>query len=395
MTSLSCFVCGMFLCWREKLRGWCRAELLARLVGSGLHRLFLCDTYDGALQQLTCELVRGLDLCVFLGTFRCCSLGHSECHGCDREKLRTPILGVFAQYVRKVMAADQGVLHMLPLAQMEQQQELMFPRFIEVPTVRADMTDSPQVRELFGPLPEMVQQRVRESAASQSGQSTRPAFGTAGEESISEAQGAVIQSPGQELTAQEQREQCEQCVAQWTDTDLDPPARNQSSKHALPPSSKSDDEGRMREMELAHRVRGTSSDGIEKTNNVFCRVHTTFDEGEVTDLDLPRQREIAAGVHSEESPQLLPIDCTTTESLRHESGQASSIIIADRSSTHELQMEESEDWVVTDLDALIKDVENERETTRVPSRNEGAPNALKESTGSSISTEPEIESELL
>ena len=94
----------------------------------------------------------------------------AECHGCDREKLRTPILGVFAQYFRNVMAADQGVLHMLPFAQMEQQQELMFPRFIEVPTVRADMTDSAQVRELFGPLPEMVQQRVRESAASQSGQ---------------------------------------------------------------------------------------------------------------------------------------------------------------------------------------------------------------------------------
>ena len=139
---------------------------------------------------------------------------------------------------------------------------------------------------------------------------------------------------------------------------------------------------------------GTSSDGIEKTNNVLCRVHTAFDEGEVTEIDLPREREFAAGVHSEESPQLLPINYTAPESLRHESGQASSII-ADRSSTHVLQMDESEDWVVTDLDALIKDVENERETTRVPSRNEGAPNALKESTGSSISTEPEIESELL
>ena len=136
---------------------WCRAELLARLVGSGLHRVFLCDTYDGALQQLTCELVRGVDLCVFLGAFRCCSLGHAGCHGCDREKLRTPILS--AQYVRKVIAADQGVLHLLPVAQMEQQQEFMFPRFIDVPTVRADMTDPAQVRELFGPLPEMVQQR--------------------------------------------------------------------------------------------------------------------------------------------------------------------------------------------------------------------------------------------
>merc|ERR1712136_27749 len=148
-------------------------------------------------------------------------------------------------YVKKVMAADQGVLHILPFARMEQQQELMFPTFIEVATEGVDMTSSAQVRELFGKLPEMVQQRVRESAASQ-------------------AQSAVIQSPGQELTAQEQREQCEQCVAQWTDTDLDPLARNQSSKHALPLSSKSDDEGSMREMELAHRVRATSSDGSEK-----------------------------------------------------------------------------------------------------------------------------------
>ena len=58
-------------------------------------------------------------------------------------------------------------------------------------------------------------------------------------------------------------------------------------------------------------------------------------------------------------------------------------------------MDESEDWKVTDRDALTEVVENELETTRAPSRNEGAQDAVKESTGSSISTEPEIESELL
>ena len=131
-----------------------------------------------------------------------------------------------------------------------------------------------------------------------------------------------------------------------------------------------------------------------RTSSVLCRVHTAFDEGEVTDLDLPRQREFAAGVHSKESPQLLPINFTAPESLRHEGGQASSII-ADRNSTHVFQMDESEDWVVTDPDALTDVVENELETTRAPSRNEGAQDAVKESTGSSIRTEREIESELL
>ena len=64
------FVCFLFFVGSQ---GWCRAELLTRLVGSGLHNFFFCESCDGSLQQVTREMVRGIHLNVFSGDFQCCS----------------------------------------------------------------------------------------------------------------------------------------------------------------------------------------------------------------------------------------------------------------------------------------------------------------------------------
>ena len=138
--------------------------MLARLVGSGLRNLFFCESCDGSLQQVTEEMVRAMDLSVFSGSFRCCALGHTGGVLCDRERLRTPILGVYAQYLRKCMsdqelAADRT---MTCVVQMDREKDLLLPRHFEF-VQRCDehhVTECIQ-SELFCPLPEILEHRIR------------------------------------------------------------------------------------------------------------------------------------------------------------------------------------------------------------------------------------------
>ena len=53
------------------------------------------------------------------------------------------------------------------------------------------------------------------------------------------------------------------------------------------------------------------------------QIRAEFDGREMTDLDLSRQRECAAGAHSEESPEILSMNVTQPEPLELERGQAS------------------------------------------------------------------------
>ena len=173
--------------------GWCRAEVLARLVASGTHRFFLCEACDGTLQQVTSETVPALDLNVFLGDFSCCAVNHVGSARCDRERLRTPILGIFAQYLRDSMrdqgaATDRPGTDMLPIGRTERDRKGMFARVFEFVTTDKDLTSSVQLRELFGPLVEMVEQRVRASGA------RRSAVGEARAEILHEERSAVTQS---------------------------------------------------------------------------------------------------------------------------------------------------------------------------------------------------------
>lgn len=175
--------------------GWCRAELLARLVASGIHRLFLCEDCDGALQQATSEMVGALDLNVFLGDFPCCAAGHVGSVRCDRERLRTPILGIFALFLRDSMrdqeaATDRAGSHGLLNERIERDRERLFPRSYEYVTTCNDLTSSVHVRELFGPLVEMVERRLRASGA------TSSAVGTSGVDGVPEELRVVTQSGG-------------------------------------------------------------------------------------------------------------------------------------------------------------------------------------------------------
>ena len=125
-------------------QGWCRAELLTRLVGSGVDNLFFCESCDGSLQQVTREMVHGIDLNVFSGDFRCCSFHHVGCARCDREKLRTPILGVYSRYLTTCMSevgtSDTRVV------QMEKEKGRLLPQCFDFAQGNDDMTTSTQIR---------------------------------------------------------------------------------------------------------------------------------------------------------------------------------------------------------------------------------------------------------
>ena len=172
--------------------------MLARLVGSGLRNLFFCESSDGSLQQVTQDMARSIDLNVFSGVFRCCVLKHNGRERCDRERLRTPILGIYSQYCRQRMShegckIDAHITHLFPTERFGQDKEQMFPRFFDYVTANHDLTSSVQVQELFGPLPEMLEQRVRSSSAAVNDINTSCTVGRSGAASVHEGQAAVIQ----------------------------------------------------------------------------------------------------------------------------------------------------------------------------------------------------------
>ena len=176
-------------------QGWLRAELLARLVGSGIQNLFLYEACDGSLQQVTQEMARGIDLNVFLGEFPCCTVRHCGHLRCDREKLRTPMLGIFAHYVRdrirqQAATTEEATACLLSTELIEHDRDRMFSRFFQFQTA----TSSCEVRELFGPLLEMVEQRIRASGQAHNELMTMCAVGTAGVDGVHERECTVTRS---------------------------------------------------------------------------------------------------------------------------------------------------------------------------------------------------------
>ena len=180
-------------------------------------------------------MVCALDLNVFFGDFSCCARGHVGQAPCDCERLRTPILGIFAQYLRQVMreqgaGADHANSHVLPMERIERDKIQMF-------IMDKDLTSSVQIRDLLGPLPEMVEERIRASAAAHNELSTRLDVGMPGVESVQQEQSAVFPSCGPPfaLTLFQEDDTAPHESAQVGEeeeeiTDLDSPSEKRSSR---------------------------------------------------------------------------------------------------------------------------------------------------------------------
>uniref|UniRef100_A0A7S1ATK8 Uncharacterized protein n=1 Tax=Noctiluca scintillans TaxID=2966 RepID=A0A7S1ATK8_NOCSC len=144
-------------------RGWCRAEMMAKVFGSGLDNMFLCEAVGAALKPVTMDMLDQLDLRVFEGDFSCCMLKHKNTSKCDRESLVSPMLGIYSNCLKRD-TADVKHEGMFTLETFQKDKERMFPRNFDFEKQHAKSFTLDR-RELFGPLPEMMEHRVASNKA--------------------------------------------------------------------------------------------------------------------------------------------------------------------------------------------------------------------------------------
>jgi hypothetical protein len=84
-------------------RGWCRAEMLAKICSSGLQNFFIFGSGDQALEQVTESRLPSLSMFVFEGEFSCCQQKHART-SCDKEALVEPVLGLYSLVLRQIRA---------------------------------------------------------------------------------------------------------------------------------------------------------------------------------------------------------------------------------------------------------------------------------------------------
>jgi hypothetical protein len=77
-----------------KSRGWCRAELVARILMTGFGGIYIACSECDALETFGNEVDMS-SLNLVQGEFTCCCRGHTSLRRCDREKLLTAFLGLY------------------------------------------------------------------------------------------------------------------------------------------------------------------------------------------------------------------------------------------------------------------------------------------------------------
>jgi len=123
-------------------RGWCRAETVSKVLGSGWDNIYIIDSSEGDLKEAGAdELMSCLSLHPFQGEFSCCKLGHQGAHQCDMEHLVRPMLGLYAKLLVKSNAGP--ILEMI-----DKRKETFFPSRFDF----ALPTGGSESRELFGRL---------------------------------------------------------------------------------------------------------------------------------------------------------------------------------------------------------------------------------------------------
>mmetsp|Transcript_82811 Transcript_82811/g.208543 ORF Transcript_82811/g.208543 Transcript_82811/m.208543 type:complete len:1058 (-) Transcript_82811:163-3336(-) len=133
-------------------RGWCRAEMLSKVCGTGMSQMFLASSKEGTVEPLTDFWLDRLDFKVFYGAFSCCHLGHKSSSVCDKESLVKPVLGLYSLILRQ--RHSDSILPVL--RHIEQAKEMFFPG--NHTFKRYD--GSQEVRELFGPLVQYMEKHV-------------------------------------------------------------------------------------------------------------------------------------------------------------------------------------------------------------------------------------------
>merc|ERR1719221_125232 len=128
-------------------RGWCRAEMLAKICSSGLENFFIFASSEGDLEPVTEDKLPSLSMFVFEGEFSCCQQKHIK-SSCDKEALVEPVLGLYSLVLRQVRAGI-NLQQMQPIMNyIRDNKERFFPT---LHSFQAEGTNAEE-RELFGPL---------------------------------------------------------------------------------------------------------------------------------------------------------------------------------------------------------------------------------------------------
>ena len=117
------------------LRGWCRAEVLSKICGDCLKRMFVLEEESHTISKL--------DMAVFHGNFSCCHLEHEHASVCDKETLMPAKLGLYSLiWLRGNKHHMEWVFEYINGAK-----DYFFPPFFTFKT-----RIGTEKRELFGPL---------------------------------------------------------------------------------------------------------------------------------------------------------------------------------------------------------------------------------------------------
>ncbi|CAK0880952.1 unnamed protein product [Prorocentrum cordatum] len=130
-------------------RGWCRAEMLAKICSSGLENFFIFASGEGDLEPVTEDTLPSLSMFVFEGDqFSCCQQRHIK-SSCDKEALVEPVLGLYSLVLRQIRA-NVNCKNMEPI--MKHIRDNKDRRFF--PTLYSFQAEGvgAEERELFGPL---------------------------------------------------------------------------------------------------------------------------------------------------------------------------------------------------------------------------------------------------
>lgn len=171
------------------LRGWCRAEMLAKVCGSGLDHMYIIQGEDALLQPVNHEWLMKLDLRVFEGQFSCCSMKHKGTVKCDKESLMSPILGLYSLVIKQ-----RNQEHIQDVYQhIQSDKDRFFPDTTEFVNERGKVEE----RELFGPLVRKMEEHVKERSSVDEYENRR----TSTWEAISTLNITVETAPQDELSA--------------------------------------------------------------------------------------------------------------------------------------------------------------------------------------------------
>jgi hypothetical protein len=154
------------------LRGWCRAEMLSKVCGSGLSMMFICTSSDGNLVPVLADMLKTLDLRVFEGQFSCCSMKHEGMTKCDKEELVQPVLGLWSMILKHRHEKHMQVV----LEHIQESKDRFFPPSFEFTSRRRTLSSRPmhvlaetktseyidasETRELFGDLTRKMEARI-------------------------------------------------------------------------------------------------------------------------------------------------------------------------------------------------------------------------------------------